>query len=278
VASTRPPTDTFTKEVSTGRRFEFGKNWTSFLSTLSDERIGEAEKSLRDMLKTDDLEGKRFLDVGSGSGLFSLAARRMGAVVHSFDYDPSSVGCTQELRSRFFPNDPHWTIERGSVLDSEFLASLGQYDIVYSWGVLHHTGDMWTALDNVAALVGPEGILFIAIYNDQGMRSKVWWRIKKTYCSSPVGKLATCGVFIPYFFSRTVASSLLTGTNQFSTYKKRRGMSITHDWTDWLGGYPYEVATVDQLTRFYESKGFTRENMKSTSNLGNNQLVFRKSS
>src|SRR5437879_12723402 len=100
-------------------RFSFGKNWQQFLRVLDKERIREAEKSLADMLQVKDLAGKSFLDVGSGSGLFSLAAMRLGADrVHSFDYDPQSVGCTKELRQRFFPKTGRWTIEEGSVLDA----------------------------------------------------------------------------------------------------------------------------------------------------------------
>src|SRR3954452_22091088 len=107
-------------------RFGFGENWRRFLSVLNDERIAEAEKSLAGMLGVGSLEGKRFLDAGSGSGLFSLAAYRLGATVHSFDYDPMSVRCTSELRQRFFPGDPQWRVERGSVLDRNYLASLGK--------------------------------------------------------------------------------------------------------------------------------------------------------
>ena len=98
-------TSAHASEVSRGERFEFGKNWSRFLTTLTDDKIQSAEDSLRNMLETDDLAGKRFLDIGSGSGLFSLAARRLGATVHSFDYDPNSVACTAELRRRYFPTD-----------------------------------------------------------------------------------------------------------------------------------------------------------------------------
>src|SRR5438270_7636215 len=121
-------------------RFQFGKNWSRFLEVLDDERIAEAERSLVEMLEVRDLRGRSFLDVGSGSGLFSLAAKRLGATrVHSFDFDPNSVACTSELKRRFFAKDPNWTIEQGSVLDKPYLTSLGTFDIVYSWGVLHHT-------------------------------------------------------------------------------------------------------------------------------------------
>src|SRR5947207_3971976 len=131
---------THAQEVIAGQRFEFGKNWARFLEGLSEERISQAETSLRRMLGTARLDGKSFLDIGCGSGLFSLAAWRMGAQVLSIDFDPQSVGCAQELRSRFFPGDLQWRIEEGSALDAAYLRSLGTFDIVYSWGVLHHTG------------------------------------------------------------------------------------------------------------------------------------------
>src|SRR4051812_24922114 len=104
-------------EVASGQRFEFGKNWARFLENLDDARIGAAERSLAAMLGESTLHGRRFLDAGSGSGLFSLAARRLGARVLSFDFDPHSVACTEELRRRYFPNDTDWRVESGSVLD-----------------------------------------------------------------------------------------------------------------------------------------------------------------
>jgi 2-polyprenyl-3-methyl-5-hydroxy-6-metoxy-1,4-benzoquinol methylase len=107
-------------EVASGERFEFGKNWASFLKTVDDERIAEAKKSLSAMLDAVDLKGKTFLDVGCGSGLFSLAARLLGARVHSLDYDPSSVQCARELKRRYAPEDLNWTIEEGSALDQAY--------------------------------------------------------------------------------------------------------------------------------------------------------------
>ena len=118
------PTDTAAQhslEVQLGKRFEFGANWAKFLSVVNEERIVQAEKSLEQLLPG-TIEGKTFLDIGSGSGLFSLAARRRGALVHSFDYDPQSVGCTQEMRRRFSPDESKWMIQQGSVLDPNFLS------------------------------------------------------------------------------------------------------------------------------------------------------------
>ena len=104
-----------------------------------------------------DLLGKTFLDIGSGSGLFSLAARKMGAKVYSFDYDPISVACTVELRSKYFPDESEWIVKEGSVLDRCFLKGLDFFDVVYAYGSLHHTGDMWTALANAASLAKSGG-------------------------------------------------------------------------------------------------------------------------
>jgi 2-polyprenyl-6-hydroxyphenyl methylase/3-demethylubiquinone-9 3-methyltransferase len=269
----------FEQEVKQGERFQFGKNWQKFLSVLNDERINEAEKSLKTMLKVENLQGKSFLDIGSGSGLFSLAARRLDAKVHSFDYDSYSVGCTQELKHRYFPDNSDWIIEQGSVLDRDYIQSLGQFDIVYSWGVLHHTGAMWQALENVSLAVAKQGYLFIAIYNDQGGKSQRWGRVKQLYCSGVLGKTLVSVFFIPYFILNGLALDILRLKNplsRYTEYKKSRGMSMVYDWFDWLGGYPFEVAKPEEIFNFYQSRGFILINLSTSNGWGCNQFVFMK--
>ena len=275
-------TTTYEQEVKEGKRFKFGKNWQNFLSVLDDERITEAEDSLKKMLEIDNLEGQSFLDIGSGSGLFSLAARRLGAKVYSFDYDPNSVSCAQELRGRYFPEDSQWTIEQGSALDVDYLKSLGQFDIVYSWGVLHHTGDMWKALENVGSVVKNQGKLFIAIYNFQGnTKTKLNFLLKKSYTqSNSVGKLLIAGAYIGF---RLVSGSLIdlvrlkNPLGRYSQKKKSRGMSVFYDWIDWVGGYPFEVAKPEEIFYFYSNQGFILKKLITCGGgHGCNQFVFSK--
>ena len=194
--------NSFGQDIAAGRRFEFGRNWSRFLRVLDDERIQEATKSLQEMLDIERLDGLSFLDVGSGSGLFSLAARRLGARVLSFDYDPQSVSCTREIRRRYRHDDPLWTVAEASVLDVGFMASLPRFDIVYAWGVLHHTGRMWDAMELAAGRVETEGVLFIMIYRDRGWASVAWRSIKRFYCSSLVGRALVLSVFVPYLIVR----------------------------------------------------------------------------
>lgn len=265
----------FDTEVASGKRFPFGRNWTRFLDTLSDARIEHAERATVAMLGLSHLRGKSFLDIGSGSGLFSLVAHRLGATIHSFDYDPSSVACTAQLRDLYAGGDRRWHIERGSALDQSYMQSLGQFDIVYAWGVLHHTGDLWTSLDYAASRVRENGFILLALYNDEGRKSKLWHRIKRFYCSGLVGRLVIVATVFPYFTFRLLIGSCLSRRNLFGEYHVNRGMSLIRDWHDWCGGLPYEVASVEAVFRFLSKRRFILRNVRTTNGHGNNQFVFQ---
>lgn len=269
----------FLTEVARGARFEFGANWEQFESKIDEARVAEAERSLRQALGVDTLRGCTFLDAGSGSGLFSLAAGRLGAArVHSFDYDPRSVATTQTLKQRFTPTAEDWTIEQGSVLDEAYLQRLGKWDIVYSWGVLHHTGDMWRALNNVAELVADGGLLFISIYNDQQWLSHFWRSVKTLYNQRPEYRRGIFALFGIYLALRWLAADLVLHRNplrRYREYKASRGMSVFHDVVDWLGGYPFEVARPEQVFDACRRLNFDLQHLKTCGGgLGCNEFVF----
>lgn len=256
-------------------RFAFGKNWSSYAALVDEKRLEAAKASLLEPLGLTSLAGLSFLDIGSGSGLFSLAAHELGANVTSFDYDRDAVDTALSLRERFGIG-PQWTVRQGSVLDPRLLAELGQFDIVYSWGVLHHTGAMWQAIEGAASCVGPGGLFFLSIYNDQGMQSRMWTRIKRRYVrSGKLGQWVLLRAAGAYFGSRAVASRLLRGS--LIAAPRPRGMSASHDLVDWVGGYPFEVAGPDQIFAFLRRSGFQLRHLKTVGGgLGCNEFVFER--
>jgi SAM-dependent methyltransferase len=266
-------------------RFRFGANWKKFLRRIGDQNIEAARESLTAMLQCEDFTAKTFLDVGSGSGVFSLAARQLGCRVVSFDYDEDSVACTEELRRRYFRNDRgEWITARGDATSASFMESLGKFDIVYSWGVLHHTGAMWLALEHTLRRVRDGGLLYIALYNDQGGWSRIWWLLKAVYCKLP-GGLNTVFAYTAWYlivflgFIKSVilfrwrgATSILRDVFR---PKPRRGMQQGTDILDWMGGMPFEVVGYDILVEYMRVRGFVLERGTQKTGLGCHEWVFR---
>jgi 2-polyprenyl-6-hydroxyphenyl methylase/3-demethylubiquinone-9 3-methyltransferase len=233
--------------------FEFGKNWASFSRQLDEKRIEEAMRSLESLFGREAVKGKSFLDVGCGSGLFSIAAARLGAnKVVGLDIDPVSVSTSRENTRKWLGADStQVSFQQSSALDIEQMDALGKFDAVYSWGVLHHTGNMALALRNVARRVHHGGMLMIAIYNKHW--SSPLWRIIKWFYNKLGGfwQRILVAVFTPIIF---VAKFLVTFKNPL---KMARGMDFKHNITDWVGGYPYEYASVAEMKHSLEQYGFS---------------------
>jgi 2-polyprenyl-6-hydroxyphenyl methylase/3-demethylubiquinone-9 3-methyltransferase len=263
-------------------RFAFGRNWLAFVKTLDQQRIDQAVESLKSMLLVETLAGKRFLDLGCGSGLFSLAAHQLGAEVVSMDYDPDSVACAHELKARYGRDGSSWQVVSGSILDEPFLLSLGPADVVYCWGVVHHTGNMMRAIQLACDRVSPGGTLFLAVYNDQGGASRRWLAIKRTYHRLPA-YLNKTWVFLiaAYYELKFALVRLLQGRNplpfaEWRRKRKDRGMSVWHDWVDWVGGLPFEVAKPEQIIVPLLQQGFVLQNLRTVGGgWGCNEYVFR---
>jgi SAM-dependent methyltransferase len=242
-----------------GERFRFGENWRSFIATVDEARIAAAEQGLLRLLPADALKGARFLDIGCGSGLSALAALRLGAAaVDAIDFDPDSVAATEALLRRFVPGQA-WTARRASVFELSPQA-LAPYDIVYSWGVLHHTGDLWRAVARACDMVAPQGRLALALYRRTPLCG-LWTREKRVYAGAgPAAQRAVRAIYKLLFGAGLIA----TGRNPAAyaaAYRSARGMSWHHDVHDWLGGYPYQSTDPAELEEVLRGHGFTLERM-----------------
>ena len=200
--------------------------------------------------------------------------------MRAFDSDAKSVATSRALRDVFATGDSDWTIEHGDVLDEAYIKSLGTYDVVYSWGVLHHTGEMWRAIGNAMTCLAPGGTFVIAIYNDQGGTSRRWRAVKRLYNRLPSALrpflVAMC---IPVQWWKDVAAGAVRGRPlaAWHAYSRERGMSPWHDMVDWVGGYPFEVAKPEEIFEFFKARGFLLHAMKTCGGgIGCNEFVFRR--
>jgi SAM-dependent methyltransferase len=259
--------------------FDFGKNWQDYATTVDQARIDAAVAGVQKLLP-EGLAGKTFIDIGCGSGLHSLAALHLGAAsVMAIDIDEDSVSTARQLLTRLAPNS-QWDARAASVFDAS-TKELGTFDIVYSWGVLHHTGDMWRAIEAAARFVKPGGLFVIAIYAKTPFDP--FWRIEKRIYSrapAPIQWIARLG----YVAAFAVANAV-SGQNpivHFRDYSKTRGMNVMNDVHDWLGGYPHETASAGEIREqiaalgFNEKLAFVLPETRGTFGMGCNEFVFQR--
>ncbi|MFZ1720669.1 MAG: class I SAM-dependent methyltransferase [Candidatus Moraniibacteriota bacterium] len=271
----------YEKSYKNQKHFSFGKNWQNFLKNLTDKRIEEAEKSLIDFLGgKENITGKTFVDIGCGSGLFSLAAYRLGAKsVMSIDIDDASVACAKYLHEKN-RRPEHWQIQTGSALDRGFMSSLGTFDITYSWGVLHHTGSMYQALQNVTTLVNPEGRLYIALYNDNQRfmegTSNFWLMIKKIYNKSSSVEKHIIETLYTIYYIIGLTINFINPITYIKNYHSLRGMSFMTDIKDWLGGYPYEYASEEKIISYFKDQNFECIKTNPARSIGCNEFLLKK--
>lgn len=241
------------------KRFEFGQNWTRFVKkNFKQERCDIAMEKILKFSGRKDMKGLEVIDVGCGSGLHSLGMFQAGAdKIHSLDYDQNSVNATRILHD-YAKKPPNWTIERGDALDKPYLESLGKWDFVYSWGVLHHTGSMWEAIKNVADMAKPDGYFYIALYSsdaDFQPSKEFWLEIKQKYVhGSWLKKKYMVLWYVWRFAMQKDIRRLPEVINRVISYRFNRGMNYFADIRDWLGGWPMEYAGDQETTDLMEQE------------------------
>lgn len=250
--------------------FNFGKNWHNYSqASLDSKAVADAQDSLRDLIGRENFNDKTLLDLGCGSGLFSIAAAEMGAQVTAIDYNPLCVEITKQNAQRFLSDPGRLSCAIGSALDLPSLRAYGTFDIVYSWGVLHHTGAMWQAVDNALSMANEGGTVVLSLYN-QHFTSPLWRGIKWTYVHMPgFGQRIMELMFGAAIFG---AKWLVTGKNPLH---KERGMNFWFDVVDWVGGYPYEYATLEAVVDFVLPRGYVlQRSVPAEVPTGCNEFVF----
>jgi len=234
--------------------FAFGKNWLDYSRKIDETKIAQAMADLRRLSGRERFDNLSFLDIGCGSGLHSLAAIRLGATrVVGVDIDIDSVTASRNTLAKFAPGaDARFNIV--SVFDM-CPETHGGFDLVYSWGVLHHTGDMYGALAAAANLVKEGGTLMIALYRKTPFCG-MWRIIKRWYTkASPRGQRYAMGMHISL---QRIASKIKGNDfdNYIQNYGTYRGMDFYNDLHDWIGGYPYESISPEECHVLFKKLDF----------------------
>ena len=261
------------------KRFEFGENWHDFVKkNFSQDKVEISKRHILEFIRRETLQGLTFLDIGCGSGLHSLAAQQAGArSVYGFDFDVESVSAAIFVKEQA-GCPANWSVEQGSIIDDNFVSRIPQFDLVYAWGVLHHTGDVWHAIHNAAGRVKPGGLFYLALYSADVQIDpppQFWLDVKQKYVSS--GKLYRRFMEAWYIWRFQMNRNIFLLPQLIKimiSYRKNRGMNMLTDIRDWLGGWPMEFVRDADAILFCKDLGFHLENI--ATGQANTEFLFKR--
>ncbi len=153
-----------TRDASSVPVSEFSKE----LERQRDER----EPFIARFANFEQARGKKLLEVGVGAGTDHLRFARVGAICTGVDLTPSAIELT---RSRLQSEGLNSNLQ---VSDAETLPfDDGTFDIVYSWGVIHHTPNTPKAATEIVRVLRPGGRFCVMIYNRHSLVALQTWLV-----------------------------------------------------------------------------------------------------
>ena len=147
-----------------------------------------------------DGAGRRLLEVGCGIGVDSIQLAQRGFAVTAVDLTENALAVARQFAAR-----------RGVSIDFRLGNAEGldfpdqSFDVVYSFGVLHHTPDIERSVAEVHRVLRPGGTAYVMLYHRDSLVNLVHRALRLPY-ESPTDRDDHCPVV--YTFSRSGARQL----------------------------------------------------------------------
>ena len=110
--------------------------------------------------------GKQVLDAGCGNGRWIEGFLRLGSEVTAIDVSEAALRHVRRVYG------DRIRVLRGSILEADSLLAGQEFDLVFSWGVLHHTENAADAMKTLARLVKQDGFLYLYLYGKESVSAR----------------------------------------------------------------------------------------------------------
>lgn len=146
-------------------RAEFSREWFDEIDARfvdAARHFAHDERPFGRIIPFDAITGKKVLEIGCGMGLHTELMARAGAEVTALDISPKSVAATKaRLALKGLTADVR-------EVDAETLDIQNEYDLIWSWGVIHHSSRTGRVLRNLYGALKPGAQLRFMVYSLDG--------------------------------------------------------------------------------------------------------------